>query len=38
VAIGADEAVLAAEYAVMRMVLDGRQWRIYLGSEANALG
>jgi Rhodopirellula transposase DDE domain len=39
VAIGdADEAVLAAKFAVMRRVLDERQWRVYLGAEANALG
>jgi hypothetical protein len=38
-AIGdADEAVLAAKFAVMRQVLDERQWRVYLGAEANALG
>lgn len=38
-AIGdADEAVLAAKFAVMRRVLDERQWRVYLGAEANALG
>jgi Rhodopirellula transposase DDE domain len=38
-AIGdADEAVLAAKFAVMRRVLDERQWRVYLGSEANVLG
>src|SRR5271163_4284270 len=34
----ADEAVLAAKYAVMRAVLDERQWRVYLGTEALALG
>jgi hypothetical protein len=34
----ADEAVLAAKFAVMRQVLDERQWRVYLGAEANALG
>jgi Rhodopirellula transposase DDE domain len=33
-----DEAVLAAKYAVMRKILDERQWRVYLGAEANALG
>jgi hypothetical protein len=39
VAIGdADEAVLAAKFAVMRRVLDERQWRVCLGAEANALG
>jgi hypothetical protein len=34
----ADEAVLAAKFAVMREVLDERQWRLYLGTEAQALG
>ena len=34
----AGEAVLAAKFAVMRQVLDERQWRVYLGAEANALG
>jgi hypothetical protein len=39
VAIGdADEAGLAEKFAVMRRVLDERQWRVYLGAEANALG
>jgi hypothetical protein len=33
-----DEAALAAKFAVMRQVLDERQWRVYLGAEANALG
>jgi hypothetical protein len=33
-----DELVLAAKFTVMRQVLDERQWRVYLGSEANALG
>jgi hypothetical protein len=32
------EAVLAAKFAVMRRVLDERQWRVYLGAEARALG
>jgi Rhodopirellula transposase DDE domain len=32
------EAVLAAKFAVMRRVLDERQWRVYLGTEADALG
>jgi hypothetical protein len=32
------EAALAAKFAVMRRVLDERQWRVYLGSEARALG
>jgi hypothetical protein len=32
------EAVLAAKFAVMRTVLDERQWRLYLGTEARALG
>ena len=35
---GADEAVLAEKFAVMRLVLDERQWRVYLGAEAKALG
>ena len=35
---GADEAVLAAKFAVMKGLLDERQWRVYLGTEANALG
>jgi hypothetical protein len=39
VAIGdADEAALAAKFAVMRPFLDERGWRFYLGTEANALG
>jgi Rhodopirellula transposase DDE domain len=39
VAIGdGDEAALAVKFAVMRRVLDERQWRVYLGSEAGALG
>jgi len=39
VAIGeADEAALAAKFAVMRLFLDERGWRVYLGTEANALG
>jgi hypothetical protein len=33
-----DEAGLAAKFAVMRQVLDERQWRLYLGTEARALG
>jgi Rhodopirellula transposase DDE domain len=32
------EAALAVKFAVMREVLDERQWRVYLGTEANALG
>ena len=32
------EAVLAAKFAVMRKVADERTWRVYLGSEALALG
>jgi hypothetical protein len=36
--VEADEAVLAAKYAVMRTILDERQWRVYLGTEALALG
>jgi len=32
------EAALAAKFAVMRRVLDERQWRVYLGTEARALG
>jgi hypothetical protein len=31
-------AVLAAKFAVMRQVADERTWRVYLGSEARALG
>jgi hypothetical protein len=31
-------AGLAAKFAVMRRVLDERQWRVYLGTEARALG
>jgi Rhodopirellula transposase DDE domain len=31
-------AVLAAKFAVMRRVADERTWRVYLGSEARALG
>jgi hypothetical protein len=39
VAIGdADEAALAAKFAVMRPFLDERGWRVYLGTEANVLG
>jgi len=34
----ADEAALAAKFAVMRQFLDERAWRVYLGTEANALG
>jgi Rhodopirellula transposase DDE domain len=38
-AIGeADEAALAAKFAVMRPFLDERGWRVYLGTESNALG
>ena len=33
-----DAAVLAAKFAVMRQVADERTWRVYLGSEARALG
>ena len=33
-----DVAVLAAKFAVMRQVADERTWRVYLGSEARALG
>ena len=32
------QAVLAAKFAVMRRLLDERQWRVYLGTEALALG
>jgi hypothetical protein len=32
------EAELAAKFAVMRELLDERQWRVYLGTEARALG
>jgi len=34
----ADEAALAAKFAVMRLFLDERGWRVYLGTEANVLG
>jgi hypothetical protein len=34
----ADEDGLAAKFAVMRPFLDERGWRVYLGTEANALG
>jgi hypothetical protein len=34
----ADEVVLAAKFAVMRPFLDERGWRVYLGTEARALG
>jgi hypothetical protein len=34
----ADEAALAAKFAVMRPFLDERGWRVYLGTEANAVG
>jgi hypothetical protein len=34
----ADEAALAAKLAVMRPFLDERGWRVYLGTEAGALG
>jgi transposase len=38
-AVGGDAvAVLAAKFAVMRRVADERTWRVYLGSEARALG
>ncbi len=30
--------VLAAKFAVMRKVADERTWRVYLGTEARALG
>jgi hypothetical protein len=33
-----DEAALAAKFAVMRPFLDERGWRVYLGTEAAALG
>ena len=33
-----DEGVLAAKFAVMRPFLDERGWRVYLGTEARALG
>jgi hypothetical protein len=32
------EAGLAAKFAVMRELLDERRWRVYLGTEAQALG
>ena len=35
---GSAEAVLAAKFAVMRQVADERTWRVYLGTEARALG
>jgi hypothetical protein len=35
---GADDAVLAGKFAVMRPFLGERGWRVYLGTEANALG
>ncbi len=35
---GADEAGLAEKFAVMRSLLNERQWRVYLGTEALALG
>ncbi len=35
---GGGVAVLAAKFAVMRKVADERVWRVYLGSEAVALG
>ena len=34
----ADEGALAAKLAVMRPFLDERGWRVYLGTEARALG
>jgi hypothetical protein len=34
----ADEAALEAKFAVMRQILNERQWRVYLGTEARALG
>jgi Rhodopirellula transposase DDE domain len=34
----AEEAALAAKFAVMRRFLDERGWRVYLGTEARALG
>ncbi|MGH3410313.1 MAG: ISAzo13 family transposase [Streptosporangiaceae bacterium] len=34
----ADEAALAAKFAVMRPFLDERGWRVYLGTEARVLG
>src|ERR1700726_4155597 len=34
----AEEAALAAKFAVMRSFLDERGWRVYLGTEARALG
>ena len=36
--IGADEESLAEKFAVMRPLLNERQWRVYLGTEARALG
>lgn len=32
------EAALAAKFTVMRRVLGERQWRVYLGTGARALG
>ncbi|HEX6453235.1 MAG TPA: ISAzo13 family transposase [Trebonia sp.] len=38
-AIGdAGDSAFAEKFAVMRQVLNERQWRLYLGAEANALG
>jgi hypothetical protein len=34
----ADEVALAVKFAVMRPFLDERGWRVYLGTEAGALG
>ena len=33
-----DEAALVVKFAVMRPFLDERGWRVYLGTEARALG
>jgi predicted DNA-binding protein (UPF0251 family) len=35
---GIDEAALAEKFSVMRPFLDERGWRVYLGTEARALG
>jgi hypothetical protein len=34
----ADEAALAGKFAMIQQILDERQWRVYLGSEARMLG
>jgi Rhodopirellula transposase DDE domain len=37
-AVSEDDLVLAAKFAVIRQVAGERMWRVYLGSEARALG